>query len=175
MTSSLIYSSSLACPHPRQPEMPFPYLGPPTPPQESDHHDPVLDYPTTSSHVLMGRSEYHSFIQSRSRVIRIFNLPKDPASHLPSLFHPATPHTPLTLWSVREDYGGPPPGAEDSVWAVFKSHEQAAAALTLSGAQSRSPPPSSPTSSPSRNFASSNSGDIPLLTFSHHSTSPHHV
>ncbi|KIJ30457.1 hypothetical protein M422DRAFT_53729 [Sphaerobolus stellatus SS14] len=88
-------------------------------------------YPTTASHVLMGRGEYHQFLASRSRVIRVFNLPKDPASHLVALFQP--PHTPKSLWCVREDFGGARPGEEDSVWAVFRSHEQAVQALNLNG------------------------------------------
>ena len=31
---------------------------------------------------------------------------------------------PYRMWTLREEYGGRRPGEEDSVWAVFKSHEE---------------------------------------------------
>ncbi|KAF8512102.1 hypothetical protein BU17DRAFT_96634 [Hysterangium stoloniferum] len=102
-------------------------------PQFLTSPSPPPSYPTTGSNILMGRSSYQLFMSTRSRVIRIFNLPKDASTYLTFLFHPATPHAPVSLWSLREEYGGRPPGEEHSVWAVFKTHEQASAALVLSG------------------------------------------
>lgn len=30
----------------------------------------------------------------------------------------------VSLWTLREEWGGRPVGEEESVWVVFKSHEQ---------------------------------------------------
>ncbi|EJD43039.1 hypothetical protein AURDEDRAFT_185801 [Auricularia subglabra TFB-10046 SS5] len=84
-------------------------------------------HPTTGSARTMGRDQYEQFEQTRSRVIRIFNLPADASNVLGGAFGPGSAHRPASFWKLRD-------GDEHSVWAVFATHEEAAAALALSGA-----------------------------------------
>ncbi|KAH7100424.1 hypothetical protein BKA62DRAFT_800498 [Auriculariales sp. MPI-PUGE-AT-0066] len=83
-------------------------------------------HPTTGSARTNGRDEYEQFITTRSKVIRLFNLPSDPTHVLANAFGPASGHRPASLWQLRDS-------DERSAWVVFSSHEEALAALGLSG------------------------------------------
>jgi hypothetical protein len=39
--------------------------------------------------------------------------------------------TPLRMWTLNEDFGGRKPGEEDSIWVVFKSHEEVSGGAKL--------------------------------------------
>lgn len=80
---------------------------------------------------------YENFLTERSRVLRLFNLPPAAASFLSAVFGPSLDNNgtaPATLWTVREDYPGPRPAEDDCVYAVFRTHEEARAALALDAA-----------------------------------------
>ncbi|KZT23061.1 hypothetical protein NEOLEDRAFT_1137208 [Neolentinus lepideus HHB14362 ss-1] len=86
---------------------------------------------------------YESFLAQRSRVVRMFNLPPAASSFLSAVFCPSFDgpeqngmglSAPVTMWSIREGYCGPRPDEEESVWAVFRTHNEAVAALALDGA-----------------------------------------
>ncbi|KAG6853862.1 hypothetical protein C0991_000623 [Blastosporella zonata] len=77
---------------------------------------------------------FEAFVNTRSRVVRLYNLPRLAESYLSALFLPQSTlrgqrPMPISLWTTREEYGGRRP---DSIWAVFKTHEEAASALSLS-------------------------------------------
>ncbi|TFK37678.1 hypothetical protein BDQ12DRAFT_152220 [Crucibulum laeve] len=81
---------------------------------------------------------FEAFFGTRSRVVRLFNLPTSAESFLSAVFSPQNSAEyargsipiPATMWELREEYSDP---NCDSIWAVFKTHEEACAALTLSG------------------------------------------
>ncbi|PFH49995.1 hypothetical protein AMATHDRAFT_62011 [Amanita thiersii Skay4041] len=80
------------------------------------------------------KSPSDAFVATRSRVVRLYNLPVMAESFLSAVFLPpnapalGSVPTPITLWTLRDSGPG-----VDSVWAVFKSHEEACAGLSLSG------------------------------------------
>ncbi|KAH0579750.1 hypothetical protein H2248_002587 [Termitomyces sp. 'cryptogamus'] len=98
------------------------------------------------------RFSYEAFVTTRSRVVRVcgvtvccslfdafchqlYNLPRLAESFLSALFLPQSnlrgQHPePISLWTTSEEYPGCRP---DSIWAVFKTHEEAVSALSLSG------------------------------------------
>ncbi|KAG5351179.1 hypothetical protein C0989_007637 [Termitomyces sp. Mn162] len=81
------------------------------------------------------RFSYEAFVTTRSRVVRLYNLPRLAESFLSALFLPQSnlrgQHPePISLWTTSEEYPGCRP---DSIWAVFKTHEEAVSALSLSG------------------------------------------
>ncbi|KAG6856542.1 hypothetical protein H0H87_003361 [Tephrocybe sp. NHM501043] len=89
-----------------------------------------LDSPFSSP-----RCSFEAFVNTRSRVVRLYNLPRLAESYLSALFLPQSTirgqrPVPISLWTTREDYFG---GRPDSIWAVFKTHEEAASVLSLSG------------------------------------------
>ncbi|EIN05864.1 hypothetical protein PUNSTDRAFT_145765 [Punctularia strigosozonata HHB-11173 SS5] len=92
--------------------------------------DDCMSYPMTSSRRTAGRNSYAEFRATHSRVVRFFNLPPlDPNTVFKSTFSCALNHerpipAPVSLW-VRD--------GDDGVYAVFADHEQADAALSLSG------------------------------------------
>ncbi|RDB23512.1 hypothetical protein Hypma_009234 [Hypsizygus marmoreus] len=94
------------------------------------------DFDSHSSHISFPRSSYEAFVATRSRVVRLYNLPRLPEAFLSAVFLPQSQFrgsipAPVTMWTLREEYGGLP--RPDSVWAVYKTHEEAATALALSG------------------------------------------
>ncbi|TFK48337.1 hypothetical protein OE88DRAFT_1664860 [Heliocybe sulcata] len=113
---------------------------------------PVSDEtPASGRSVLMHKSDttrapntaYESFVTECSRVVRIFNLPPAAPSFLSAVFGASFDGTeqygmcltpPVSMWCIREGYSGPRPDEEDSVWAVFRTHDEAVAALVLDGA-----------------------------------------
>ncbi|KAF8621477.1 hypothetical protein AX15_007768 [Amanita polypyramis BW_CC] len=80
------------------------------------------------------KSVLDAFVATRSRVVRLSNLPLMAQCFLSAVFLPQNRPTlrnapmPISLWTLR-DSGS----SVDSVWAVFKTHEEACAALALSG------------------------------------------
>ncbi|KAI5116889.1 hypothetical protein M0805_004634 [Coniferiporia weirii] len=136
-----------------------------------------------------GLSLYEMFSLTKSRVIRLFNLPSTSAATAHALTRLLLKHahvharlnsigpttsTPITtattyasasptstsitstgttafemlsltrsvkLLALNEEYGGRRPGEEDSIWAVFGSHEEACAALSLADSVSVSAAP----------------------------------
>ncbi|KAG6837044.1 hypothetical protein H0H93_015615 [Arthromyces matolae] len=98
------------------------------------------------------RPSFEAFIATRSRVVKtpsqFYNLPRLAESYLSALFLPQSSviltrgncqtlrdqqrslPVPISLWTMSEEYSGQRP---DSIWAVFKTHEEAANALSLSG------------------------------------------
>ncbi|KAJ7778463.1 hypothetical protein B0H16DRAFT_1503599 [Mycena metata] len=68
---------------------------------------------------------FDAFVRTQSRVVRLFNLPTMPQPFLASVF---AQHrlAPTTMWVMRA------PAIDFSVWAVFQSHREACAALSLS-------------------------------------------
>ncbi|KAG5636982.1 hypothetical protein H0H81_006188 [Sphagnurus paluster] len=98
-------------------------------------------------------SSFDAFVSTRSRVVRVcgvlvayfvtalmpfdtqlYNLPRLAEAYLSAVFLPQSNlrgpiPAPVSLWTLREEYAGPRP---DTVWAVFRTHEEAAAALSLS-------------------------------------------
>ncbi|KIM77391.1 hypothetical protein PILCRDRAFT_825351 [Piloderma croceum F 1598] len=79
-----------------------------------------------------GRSPFDAFFATQSRVVRLSNLPPPACSFLSAVFFQnRSAPIPATMWALRN---GPGPNDRDSVWAVFKSHEEARRALSsLSG------------------------------------------
>ncbi|KAF8901548.1 hypothetical protein CPB85DRAFT_1323395 [Mucidula mucida] len=82
------------------------------------------DFSSTDSH-LSATPSIEAFLVTRSRVVRFLGLP-DPPEHFladvlfsPNYRFPA----PLNLWTVHDG----------TIWAVFKSHDEACTALSLSG------------------------------------------
>ncbi|KDR78404.1 hypothetical protein GALMADRAFT_224788 [Galerina marginata CBS 339.88] len=78
---------------------------------------------------LLQASKETAFFSTRSRVVRLYNLPTMADSLLSALFHPHNSGRfpiPATMWELRD-------GGGDGIWAVFRTHEEAAAALALSG------------------------------------------
>lgn len=96
------------------------------------------DLDSTSSHSSASKSSFEAFFATRSRVVRLYNLPALAASFLSAVFRPqgALDHSlgpipiPTTMWELREEYND---ARSDSVWAVFRTHEEACAALSLCG------------------------------------------
>ncbi|KAK2466611.1 hypothetical protein APHAL10511_000869 [Amanita phalloides] len=92
-----------------------PYL----PSNHNNNHNPVLE----------------GFVATRSRVVRLSNLPLMAHSFLSAVFLPQKNHAtrgkipePISLWTLRDS------GLNvDCVWAVFRTHEEASAVLSLSG------------------------------------------
>ncbi|KAL0952355.1 hypothetical protein HGRIS_006635 [Hohenbuehelia grisea] len=99
--------------------------------------DPVVSRLLASSNVITSKSPLEVFIATRSRVVKLYDLPAPADTFLSAVFAPqnAIQHalapipSPTNLWVLREEYG---PRAS-SVWAVFRTHEEARAALALSG------------------------------------------
>ncbi|KAF8154086.1 hypothetical protein B0H34DRAFT_676941 [Crassisporium funariophilum] len=95
------------------------------------------DLDSGSSQGSLPKSSHAAFFATQSRVVRLYNLPAMAESFLFGVFlphnasehHPPIP-VPATMWELREEYGAP---RRDSVWAVFRTHEEACAALSLSG------------------------------------------
>ncbi|KAF7966307.1 hypothetical protein HWV62_39205 [Athelia sp. TMB] len=84
--------------------------------------------PTSSTCSSDQGSFLDAFVATRSRVIRMFNLPPPPASFLASIFRQnRTMPLPITMWSMRHD--APGRTERDNVWAVYQSHEEACTAL----------------------------------------------
>ncbi|KAJ7442149.1 hypothetical protein B0H11DRAFT_2094654 [Mycena galericulata] len=69
---------------------------------------------------------FEAFVGTQSRVVRLFNLPPAPGVFLSSVFHPQGGLVPTTMWALRA------PTTDLSVWAVFQTHREACAALSLS-------------------------------------------
>ncbi|KAG6908478.1 hypothetical protein DXG01_004481 [Tephrocybe rancida] len=67
------------------------------------------------SHFSSPRFSFEAFVHTRSRVVRTLGGQRP---------------VPISLWTMREECDGRRP---DSIWAVFKTHEEAASALSLSG------------------------------------------
>ncbi|KAF8627595.1 hypothetical protein AX17_006167 [Amanita inopinata Kibby_2008] len=95
----------------------------------SSEHGSVSSTQTSHS-----KSSCGAFVATRSRVVRLYNLPLMAESFLSAVFLPQTRPalgnipTPISLWTLRESAL-----TVDSIWAVFKTHEEALAALSLSG------------------------------------------
>ncbi|KAF5376037.1 hypothetical protein D9615_007760 [Tricholomella constricta] len=73
------------------------------------------------------RSSFEAFLATRSRVVRLYNLPRLADAYLSAVFLPQSTlrgpiPTPVSLWTMCEEYVGQ---RLDSVWAVFKTHEEA--------------------------------------------------
>ncbi|KAG8737721.1 hypothetical protein FRC10_007899 [Ceratobasidium sp. 414] len=81
-----------------------------------------------------GRNVQELFISSSSRVVRIHNLGPGAASLVVSLLQANSIMLPVSAWSLREQFGGPPPGCESSIWGVFRTHDDACRVLRLDGA-----------------------------------------
>ncbi|KAG9118316.1 hypothetical protein FRC07_007234, partial [Ceratobasidium sp. 392] len=81
-----------------------------------------------------GRNVQELFISSSSRVVRIHNLGPGAASLVTSLLHAQNIMLPVSAWSLHEQFGGPPPGRESSIWCVFRTHDDALRVLRLDGA-----------------------------------------
>ncbi|KAF8064113.1 hypothetical protein FPV67DRAFT_202853 [Lyophyllum atratum] len=80
------------------------------------------------------RSSFEAFVTTRSRVVRLYNLPRLAEAYLSAVFLPQSNlrgrvPAPASMWALRDEYCEHRP---DNVWAVFRSHEEAAAALSLS-------------------------------------------
>ncbi|KAF8235051.1 hypothetical protein L208DRAFT_1258620 [Tricholoma matsutake] len=93
------------------------------------------DLDSLSSHSSFPRSSFDAFVATRSRVVRLYNLPAGPEEISSTIFLPqsyllGSVPVPVTMWILREEYAGP---RCDSVWAVYRTHEEASAALSLSG------------------------------------------
>ncbi|KAF9451331.1 hypothetical protein P691DRAFT_663483 [Macrolepiota fuliginosa MF-IS2] len=82
------------------------------------------------------RAAIQAFFATRSRVVRLYNIPPSPETVLSAVFPPqptSRSHSvpvPASLWCVRDEYGF---GCEFVVWAVFGTHDEACAALSLPG------------------------------------------
>ncbi|TDL26813.1 hypothetical protein BD410DRAFT_470620 [Rickenella mellea] len=113
----------------------------------SSEIDMAPGYPRTGSNVTSGRGSFEQFRQTKSRVVRVFNLPSSSSATAHALtrifFFPVgqaqqsnfnSLPSPVRMWTLREDCGGRATGEEDSLWAVFRTHEEACSALSLSGA-----------------------------------------
>ncbi|KAF8182961.1 hypothetical protein BJ912DRAFT_563945 [Pholiota molesta] len=81
---------------------------------------------------------HEAFYATRSRVVRLFNLPPMAEAFLSRVFlpqnqaeHRAHIPIPATLWELRDEVVAG--RRASSVWAVFRTHEEACAALALSG------------------------------------------
>ncbi|PPQ90294.1 LOW QUALITY PROTEIN: hypothetical protein CVT25_013119 [Psilocybe cyanescens] len=96
---------------------------------------------TSSSASLNANPPQETFFSTRSRVVRLYNLPAMAESFLSAVFLPHNVRAlnameqrcipvPATMWELRE---GLSTGRRDSVWAVFRTHEEACVALALSG------------------------------------------
>ncbi|KAF9025062.1 hypothetical protein BDZ89DRAFT_1161893 [Hymenopellis radicata] len=82
------------------------------------------DFSSTDSH-LSATPSIEAFLVTRSRVVRFLGLPDPPERFLADvLFSPNYRFpAPLNLWTVHDG----------TIWAVFKSHDEACTALSLSG------------------------------------------
>ncbi|KAF9460473.1 hypothetical protein BDZ94DRAFT_1265986 [Collybia nuda] len=93
------------------------------------------DFDSVSSHSSFPRPSFDAFVATRSRVVRLYNLPAlaEPflsAVFLPQSFALGRIPVPVTMWTLRDEYSG---SRCNSVWAVYRTHEEASAALALSG------------------------------------------
>ncbi|KAF8645603.1 hypothetical protein AX16_007685 [Volvariella volvacea WC 439] len=84
------------------------------------------------------RLSFESFLATRSRVVRLYDLPSRADAFLSSVFYGSKPSAsgatvpvPVSMWTLREGY--PQREKLEGIWAVFRSHEEACAALSLSG------------------------------------------
>ncbi|GLB44115.1 putative zinc finger domain containing protein [Lyophyllum shimeji] len=98
-------------------------------PTSSDSSD--LDSHHSSS---SPRSSFEAFVTTRSRVVRLYNLPRLAEAYLSAVFLPQSNlrgriPAPVSMWTLRDEYREHRPA---EVWAVFGTHEEAAAALSLS-------------------------------------------
>ncbi|KAA1474059.1 hypothetical protein DENSPDRAFT_840591 [Dentipellis sp. KUC8613] len=103
---------------------------------ERDSHFDARSPRSPDFAALPDKSAFAPFIASKSSVVRLHGIPAPASSFLHSLFASTGPQggtfpIPLTLWTQRPDYAGT--GNDDSVWAVYRSHDEACAALLLSG------------------------------------------
>ncbi|KAJ7145865.1 hypothetical protein C8R44DRAFT_723748 [Mycena epipterygia] len=80
---------------------------------------------SSSSSSSVSQNVFEAFVATQSRVVRLFDLPLMPGVFLCSVFHPHSGLVP-TLWVHRV------PTEDLSVWAVFQTHREAFAALSLS-------------------------------------------
>ncbi|KIY69265.1 hypothetical protein CYLTODRAFT_420871 [Cylindrobasidium torrendii FP15055 ss-10] len=68
------------------------------------------------------------FAATRSRVVRFFGLPDPPEKYLAAVLY--SPQSkiplPLTMWTLRSEH------RSNTVWAVYKTHDEACRALSLS-------------------------------------------
>ncbi|KAJ3572193.1 hypothetical protein NP233_g3242 [Leucocoprinus birnbaumii] len=80
------------------------------------------------------RAAIQAFFATRSRVVRLYNLPPSPETVLSAVFLPhsgSVGHVPVpaSLWTIRDELAS----GRAPVWAVFCTHDEACAALSLSG------------------------------------------
>ncbi|KAG8732804.1 hypothetical protein FRC11_010876, partial [Ceratobasidium sp. 423] len=80
-----------------------------------------------------GRNVHELFISSTSRVLRMYNLGPDAGKAIGGLLNAHGIMLPVSAWSLHEQFGGPPPGQESSIWCVFRTHDDACRALRLDG------------------------------------------
>ncbi|CAE6533384.1 unnamed protein product [Rhizoctonia solani] len=97
-----------------------------------------------------GRNVHELFISSTSRVLRMYNLGPDARKAIAGLLNAHGIMLPVSVsailrpmlalllifpeaWSLHEQFGGPPPGQESSIWCVFRTHDDASRALRLDG------------------------------------------
>ncbi|KAJ7656684.1 hypothetical protein B0H17DRAFT_1146069 [Mycena rosella] len=80
------------------------------------------DFGSASS---ISQDAFEAFVGTQSRVVRLFDLPPAPEVFLSSVFQQCGV-VPTTMWVLRV------PAADFSVWAVFHTHREACAALSLS-------------------------------------------
>ncbi|KAF9054179.1 hypothetical protein BJ165DRAFT_1399454 [Panaeolus papilionaceus] len=77
-----------------------------------------------------------TFLSTRSRVVRFFHLPAMAEVILAAIFNPHnrrfTIPQPISLWELKKEYGDSDRSGR-AVWAVFSSHDEARAALEISG------------------------------------------
>ncbi|KIK54597.1 hypothetical protein GYMLUDRAFT_76935 [Collybiopsis luxurians FD-317 M1] len=79
----------------------------------------------SSPSIQMSTHPLDAFLTTHSRVVRFHNLPPNPQLFLTSFFlsdHSPIRPIPQSLWTMQDKLG---------IWAVFKSHEQACAILSL--------------------------------------------
>ncbi|KAF5353225.1 hypothetical protein D9756_008079 [Leucocoprinus leucothites] len=75
------------------------------------------------------RAAIQAFFATRSRAIKLYNLPPSPEAVLSAVFLPHL--TPASFWCIRDEFSGPVGSLV--VWAVFSTHDEACAALSLPG------------------------------------------
>ncbi|KAF8797750.1 hypothetical protein BYT27DRAFT_7124896 [Phlegmacium glaucopus] len=97
----------------------------------SSDHDPG------SSQSSLPKAFHEAFFATRSRVLKLYNLPAMAESFLykvflphkvSEMFAPSPIPVPISIWELRREYSP----RRDSVWAVFRTHEEASFALSLS-------------------------------------------
>ncbi|KAG6877520.1 hypothetical protein C0993_006384 [Termitomyces sp. T159_Od127] len=79
------------------------------------------------------RFSYEAFVTTRSRVVRLYNLPRLAESFLSALFLPQSNlrgqrPVPTSLWMTSEEHSGRRP---DSIWAVFRTHEEVGNSVSM--------------------------------------------